>query len=201
MGKFGADHSFIIVGPRRTGSILVAKALSKVLGKSVVKFNFSWLDTIDISKSSIIHGHSPNLPNTLDRGQYVLIISRRRDTFSALISNFVAQYLNEFEFYTRSEIELKNNPIKKIHVDLGQFDQLFCETREFYKSIDTMGYAHVVDVTLEDVLQYPYYLFERIGFTQKIATPIETIKSPYRGRDIVSNYDELEAYWLKRTSF
>ena len=77
----------------------------------------------------------------------------------------------------------------------------FRDRRDFYRAIDPNGYAHVVDVYLEDMLQYPYYLFERIGFTQKIATPIETVKSPYCGRDVISNYDELEAYWLKRTSF
>jgi hypothetical protein len=201
MGKFGADHNFIVVGPRRTGSILIAQALGKILSKPVIKFNFDWQNIIDVNKTSILHSHRPNLPLIFDRRQYVLIVSRRRDTFLGAISEVVSRHTGEFETYTKNEIDLINSPPFKHHVDVGDFDKVFCDRNDFYKQIDTSEYAHVVDVYLEDVLQYPYYLFERIGFTQKIATPIETVKSPYRGRDIISNYDELEAYWLKKTSF
>jgi len=193
MGKFGADHNFVVVGPRRTGSVMIARALEKITSKPRV--NDFKSDT-----PSIMHIHLPNPIASIDRKLCVLVISRRRDTFLGAISEIIAARTGEFETYTRNEIDLINNPFKH-HIDVGDFDKVFCDRNDFYKAIDPSGYAHVVDVYLEDMLQYPYYLFERIGFTQKIATPIETVKSPYRGRDIIGNYDELEAYWLKKTSF
>jgi hypothetical protein len=147
-----------------------------------------------------MHTHQSNPPSIINRAGSVLIVSRRRDTFLGAISEIIAERTGEFETYTRNETDLINNPIKH-HIDVGYFDKVFRDRREFYRAIDPNGYAHVVDVYLEDLLQYPYYLFERIGFTQKIVTPMTTVKSPYRGRDIISNYDELEEYWLKRTSF
>ena len=193
MGKFGADHNFVVVGPRRTGSVMIARALEKITGKPRVQ-NFT------PDEPGIMHIHQPNPSTIIDRALHVLIISRRRDVFLGAISEIVAKRTGEFETYTKNEIDLINNPIR-LHVDIDYFDKILNGRRDFYSEIDPIGYAHVVDVYLEDMLQYPYYLFERIGFTQKIATPIETVKSPYRGRDIISNYDELEAYWLKKTSF
>ena len=174
-------HKFIIFSPGRTGSILVARALSDILKKEIKYID----DTKVIDDNDwIVHNHTPNL-TVSNKSQWVIIVSRRRDNFEGTISQITAEITNEYNNYSNSKFPQQYIPVET-------FAKLVYQRNNFYKELDLNGYAKVVDIYLEDVLQYPYYLFEQLG--QKIKMPVWTKKCPY-GKEIIANFDELEKYY------
>jgi hypothetical protein len=178
------DHRFIINSPGRTGSILIASALSDVLKKEIKYID----DTKVIDDNDwIVHNHNPNLviPNKSD---WVLIVSHRRDKFKGVISYINAEITNEYSKYSNRKFLQKYIPVET-------FARILRERYIFYNETDRIGYAKVVDIYLEDMLKYPYHLFEKLG--QNIKMPILTEKCPYE-KELISNFDELEEYYQNR---
>jgi hypothetical protein len=173
------DKKFIVVSPGRTGSIMIARAISEQIKKPVT-YNEVSVD------SRIVHSHRANII-VENKNDWVLVISHRRDTFKGALSQLIANRTNEFNGYSKQLFHPKP-------IDLYEFDQHLKYRKLFYKSIDRSGYAKVVDLCLEDLLQYPYYLFENLG-VPNIKMVIKTEVCPY-GKEIVSNYAELMDHWL-----
>jgi hypothetical protein len=175
------NHKFIIVGPGRTGSILIARALSDILKKEI-----KYMDDTKVINADdcIVHNHDPRL-TVSDKSQWIMIVSRRRDKFKGVVSHINAEITNEYNGYS-------NSKFPKTHIPIETFIKIFLQRDNFYDELDRNGYAKVVDIYLEDVLQYPYYLFDQLG--QKIKMPIWTEKCPY-GKEMISNIIELETYY------
>ena len=173
-------NKFLILGPGRTGSQLIANALQEEFQTPAY---FWYTDGVD---NKIIHSHDQ--PDIKDKSDWILIISRRYDQFKGAISQLVADTTKEWSTYSNKQI----NPV---YISTAHFKSILETRQEYYNKIDMTGYASVVDIYFEDVLQYPYYLFEKLGIPN-VKTQIKTEKSPY-GREIISNYSELEKYWLE----
>lgn len=175
------QHKFIICSPGRTGSIMIARALSTVLHKEVKYID----ETKSIDTSDwIVHNHNTRLtvPN---KQEWILIISRRRDNFKGVVSHLIAEITNEYNTYS-------NQKFPQTYVPIDSFKKICQQRNNFYKELDFNNYYAVLDIYLEDVLQYPYYLFEQLG--QKIKMPIKTSKCPY-GSELISNFKELEEFY------
>lgn len=173
-------HKFLILSPGRTGSQLIANALQDQFHISA----YFWYTVSDNDR--IIHCHDqPNIP---DKFNWTLIIIRRHNEFNGAISQVIADTTKEWSRYTNKQID-------SVDVSIGHFKSILDVRRDYYNKIDIDGYSSVVDIYFEDVLQYPYYLFEQLGIPNVI-TQIKTEKSPY-GKEIISNYKELEKYWLE----
>lgn len=183
--KFISSHNFVIISPRRTGSILIANALEIVTGKHRIRNDI-------VNGIGIIHSHEPNPKSTVDRSKYILIISRRRDTFASAISEVIARHTHECENYT-------DKKILPFTVAVEEFKYILDVRRDFYRAINTTGYAKIFTVCFEDMLNYTNYLFERLDFENVTPMPVITKECPYHGIDIIENYSELEKYWIERT--
>ena len=179
-------HKFIVIGPGRTGSILVARALSDILGKEIKYINANNVNVGIDDKDWIVHCHDCNLviPN---KSEWVQIVSRRRDIFKGAISHINTEITNEHNRYS-------NRKFPQNYISIETFATILQQRNIFYDNLDYNGYAKVVDIYLEDVLQYPYHLFEKLGANIKM--PIWTEKCPY-DKELISNIDDLEKYYLE----
>jgi hypothetical protein len=176
------ENKFVIFSPGRTGSILIARALSDILGKEIKYIDESKIINDD---DWIVHTHNTKLivPN---KSQWTMIVSRRKDKVKGAISQITAEITNEYNTYS-------NQIFPQQYVTIESFTKLIQQRDNFYNNLDCSNYANVVDIYLEDMLQYPYYLFEEIGY-KKIKMPIWTEQCPYSNK-LVLNIKELEDYY------
>ena len=174
---------YLVTGAGRTGSIMIARAIAAHLGKQV-QYIYSANDFPDV-----VHTH--NIDNLIvDKPEnWTLVISRRKNVFLAVISQCVALITGEYNNYS-------NKTIDPVTVDIKEFKRLIKNQMRFYDKINKDGYAAVVDIDFEDVIGNRYLLLERLGWPNT-PIPILTTKCPYRGQDIISNYSELEQYYLE----
>jgi hypothetical protein len=118
----------------------------------------------------IIHSHYPNL-EIIDKSNWIALISRRREDFNCVISNNLIPF----------------------HVSRERFISEYRRILHFYNDIDTTGFAKVIDVWSEDMLQYPKYLYNLFDIDNSIDYNI-TNKSPYNETSII-NINELKLIW------
>jgi hypothetical protein len=180
------DFNYVVLGAHRTGSTLVAKAMAEITNKLFIEVKPDGVVT-----QGILHTHTVNPKVLHKRANWILLICHRRDILAGIFSEIVARRSGEYQTYS-------NRPLKPKDTSLAEFINAFTYRHKFYADINRLGWYKVVDIYFEDVLQYPYYLCESIGIEEKIATPILTDVCPYRAKDIISNYDELETWWKEK---
>lgn len=178
---------FLVLSPSRTGSLLIVLELERVFKKPVFYYNAN--NNLIPSTAGIIHSHLPRQTKVENKEEFMLIISRRRNEFQGIISQLIANNLtHEYSIYS-------DKPVNPICITLDMFDRYAKQRKGFYQQIDTFGYAKVVDIYLEDMLEYSFYLFDELGLTKQ-QQRYGTKKSPYI-KELISNYDDLEQYWIK----
>ena len=174
---------YLVTGAGRTGSIMIARAIAAHLGKQV-QYDYSANDFPDV-----VHTHDHDNIIGDGRENWTLVISHRRSTFLAVISQCVTLITGEHNNYS-------NKKISPTPIALNLFRNLIKGQMEFYDKINKDGYAAVVDIVFCDVIANPYLLFDHLGYPNTLM-PVLTSKCPYRGEDVISNYSELEAYYLE----
>ena len=178
--------NYIIYSPGRTGSQLITNELANFLTSEYTVYYDIFLD---IAPTAIIHTHNSKaeIPN---KSNFICIISRRRDELAGILSEHIAAHTNEYGIYYKfnrgEKIELFILSKEKIKASLDA-------RREFYSQIVTTGYTKIVDIYLEDMLQYPYHLFEALNIPNRLIG-YDCIKCPY-GPELISNIDEINEYY------
>lgn len=169
------EYNYVVIGPGRTGSQLIMFALVDLVGHD-----------------KVIHTHNPNdlrLPLVNDRDRWILVRSIRKSEFNGAISQLISTRTNEFNNYSNSHFIPE-------FVDLTTFDTMIETRRKVYKEIDTRNYTHVIDIYLEDMLQYPYYLLEQFGQVDQEFIK-KTDQSTRYGKELISNYNEINQHWTQ----
>ena len=178
--------NYIIYGPGRTGSQLITNELANFFTSEYTVY----YDVLpDINPKAIIHTHNPN-SKILNKEDFVCILSRRRDELAGILSEHIAMHTGEYGIYYKFDRGEKIDPfiLAKEKILGGVHAR-----RDFYSQIDTLGYAKVVDIYLEDMLQYPYYLFESLGIPN-VNIEYHCTKCPY-GTELIINIDEIREYY------
>ena len=191
-------RKIIVFSPGRTGSMLIVQSLLAYFNMEGV-FGQNIHITADYVSSQqsaggpirtvstdnvIIHSHYPNL-EIIDKSNWIALISRRREDFNCVISNIIAAHSREYYTYS--------NNLIPFHVSRERFISEYRRILHFYNDIDTTGFAKVIDVWSEDMLQYPKYLYNLFDIDNSIDYNI-TNKSPYNETSII-NINELKLIW------
>jgi hypothetical protein len=145
-----------------------------------------------VGHDQVIHTHNPidlRLPAVNDRDRWILVRSLRKSEFDGAVSQLISTRTNEFNNYS-------NKKFIPEFVDLKIFDAMIEARRKVYREIDTRNYAHVIDIYLEDLLQYPYYLLEQFGH-RDIGFIKKTDQSQRHGKELISNYNEINQHWTQ----
>lgn len=170
------EYNYVVIGPGRTGSLLIMHALGAL-----------------VEHDRVIHTHNPinlRLPLVNDRDRWILVRSYRKSEFDGAISQIISSRTNEYSHYS-------NKHFVPEYVDLNNFDAIIIGRRNVYKEIDVRNYAYAIDIYLEDMLQYPYYLFEQFGQIDQEFIK-KTDQSPRHGKELISNYDEISQHWTEK---
>ncbi|CAB4128185.1 hypothetical protein UFOVP112_11 [uncultured Caudovirales phage] len=162
---------FIIFTPGRTGSTLIIGNLSRY-------FRYA----VDIRQEH----HSNYKPASDD---FTCILSRRRNTFDAIISQLVVEHTKETSIYSGT----KNTPM---YGSEETFKNLYFMYNSYYKQIDLSGYRNVIEMYYEDLIEDPYYLFSRFNISERTRYDF-CEKSPYNKEELIINFDELKELYKK----
>ena len=169
------EYNYVVIGPGRTGSQLIMFALIDLVGHD-----------------QVIHTHNPidlRLPAVNDRDRWILVRSFRKSEFDGTVSQIIGTRTKEFCNYS-------NKKFIPEFVDLKIFDAMIEARRKVYREIDTRNYAYVIDIYLEDMLQYPYYLLEQFGQIDQEFIK-KTDQSTRHGKELISNYNEINQHWTQ----
>ena len=174
--------NYIVYGPGRTGSLMIAGDLSRALPGHKVYYSPGVQRVIDeVTGAAIIHTHNAN-QTVIDRSNYTAIISRRKDEFATAVSAMTAEYTKQFGPYTSSDF-------KPFVANVDQFNTTIHYIRDFYHRLDLKGYPQVFDIWYEDMIEDTFYLRRACGLGH---TPMEYYhhRSPF-GMRLILNLEEL----------
>lgn len=158
----------VVFTPGRTGSTLIATNLRR-------QFN----------TTNVIHTHNP-LYRPLHKDFYAVVSTR--DNFDAIMSAFVVSKINESQY--------TNKEITPFCVSTTIFDGTYNYYKSFYKLLNKELYKEVIEISYEDLISDPMYLFSKFGVDAPI---VESMKRfPYRYQNLIINTDELRDYYKKR---
>ena len=166
---------YLVVGPGRTGSTFLIKYLTKLANV---------LSSNDQEKIEVWQTHDPKLQ--LDHNN-VIIMSRRKDLWAAIISSILANHYGEWVNYT-------NQPGTFV-ADLDDFENRYVwqcrwhEAFEYYTS-----YNHRINIYFEDFVSNPLHINEKLNLPL-ISIPAQTQPSPYK-EDRIENLEELKSRFL-----
>ena len=148
----------------------------------------------DLIKSAgypTLHTHNPFL-ETDDDSITALIITGRRDLFSAIMSNCIAWHTNQYTDY-------ENTNIDAFVVTRSQLKLHYRKLRWYKASHDaTRQYGLVRTIYYEDFVNTPDYIFETLNITQQpdLANKnFVTTPAPYNYKNIVSNHAECREWF------
>lgn len=170
-------YKAVILTPGRTGSHLILKNLTQY-------FREDWEYEKVKGGRGIVHTHNPDFVPPVN--DFIGILSRRRDQFSAILSSILARKTGEHGYYTGKTVE-------PFSIGRGNFLNEYHFHKTFFSRVHCHRYSKIVDVYYEDMLADRYYLFGQLGIRASCIYPGE--KSPYRYDDLVTNVNELRDYY------
>jgi hypothetical protein len=164
--------SAVVFTAGRTGSHLIRNNLSKY-------FN----------SDQVIQTHNPLLE--LPTANAIPVISRRRNTFDAIISMIVASRIDKFH-WTRHDATINIDPF---NVNVVDFEHSFVFQTAFYRAISARNFTNSVEIFYEDILDDPTHLFSKFGINHPIENLL--IKSPYDSDSLITNIDQLQEVYTQ----
>jgi hypothetical protein len=182
----GDKMNYVVFGPGRTGSQLIASALGAELKTHTIYYTPYSLpphDAIYRLHSFVLHTH--NLDAGLDlptKNSCTAIISNRINEYAGAISHFTSLYTKNYSSYS-------SKTTAPGVVDPEVFKQVVLERRQHYNLINLEGYAKIVNINYEDMVTNPYYLFQQLDIPNTKMKYL-TQKSPY-GSTLIQNAVQL----------
>jgi len=159
----------------RTGSSLICRNLSQYF-KIPMSYEQYQLHT------DIVHCHNPLW--TPSDNNSICVLSKRRDTFSLIMSTLVGKQSNEFVDYSGKHIPM-------FAVSESEFTGCFWFVRCFYHAINTNNFSKIIEIYYEDLMSDPKHLFSQFDINMCTDYYLSE-KAPYRYQQLVSNWSELQ---------
>jgi hypothetical protein len=191
---------YIVLGPGRTGSILICEILGSLCNALRASTDDMECTTSILARKNsvniVLHSHSKLIIDKviieklkLDPKEITLILSKRRDLFLQIMSNFVAEITGETHSYT------KKSPTP-IFVDPMDFVSRYASEKKWYDSIDqSLCYRKIVEIYYEDFTKPkldPSVIANALGIENTSNEYLEpNLPSPYSFKDWIVNWENL----------
>lgn len=190
---------YLVLGPGRTGSVMLSNMIEQGLGlnyNDVPNFTTAlecqaWL-TANISpdRDYVLHTHTKFICDVIDPSQTVLILSKRHDLFSSVMSEQVALLTRQWNNY--SKIKPVPSTVSKM-----LFSRRYSRLVDWYQSINTnKNWVKVVEFYYEDLVEHGHDIVKsKLGVEHYNQTAsIVGKQSPHKYQDWISNWEELKEF-------
>jgi hypothetical protein len=162
----------------RTGSQLVCRNLSKY-------YNCKQFAPGHNMTSGVLHSHyalwEPPDP------EWICVLSKRKNDFEGMCSNYIASQTREYVKYTNLEVV-------PFEIEYESFVTNFEHRRLFYQAVDQAKFSKTITVWYEELITDPGYLFGQLGISQETDLTV-LAKSTYDYKKIIKNWEQaLEWY-------
>ena len=181
---------YIVLGPARTGSILLTTIISNFYKNDceVIFYETTRLPVIDLSKNYIIHTHSKDILDqiAIDPKYITLVISKRKDIFSSVMSAIIASRTKEYYSYT-------DNTVEPFSITCSEFFKIFIDRYlKWYNDINfSLNYHKIATIYYEDFINNYSNVGTILNLPYIESYNISSTKSPYNYKDVILNWPEL----------
>jgi len=191
---------YLVLGPGRTGSIMLAKMIQSALSIEFIGIpNFTsdkeasqWVgETIDYSKDYVMHAHSKFIASAVDPTKTILIQSKRHNLLNVILSEQIAIQTRQWNSYTQMVP-------KPFTVSKSQFHRRLQRLTSWYDDIDTTRPWHsAVELYYEDLVKHGHAIVaETLGMTSyNITAPITGKQSLHTYQNWIINLEELTDFY------
>lgn len=197
------NNIYVIYSPGRTGSHIILEILTGPMGTKggLADACALWLPANGEKyqqgikdQNAVIHLHDLGEIKDLDKSNVTLILSLRRDLFAQQMSLCVARIVNEW-----SGKDYSNKIVEPVVFDKVEFINQVNTQHQQASRLNLSGYKKVVTIYYEDLVDQGaefvanklelYYNQLHVGHIYQ--------PSPYRYKDIILNWEELQQEYLK----
>ena len=175
---------YVILGQPRSGTHLVMSYLQSVYNFPTVHYSPDY--KFDYADNTIVHTHDPmfTVDNIVDLSNVTLIVVKRQDLFSQLMSSAIAERSGQWVKYGLGNIKPFNYPIIDFRQDL-------LDAFAWYRDLELgKNYHEIIFVQYEHFIEYGVsYLSKKLG--NSFLTIDLAPKSPFNFKDLIINWEEL----------
>jgi hypothetical protein len=173
---------YVVFTAGRTGSQLVCKNLA-IYNRCK---NYHATQKRIIS-SGVVHSHYAlwEPPDS----EWICILSKRKNDFEAMCSNYIGIQTKEYRDYT-------NLSVVPFDIEYENFVSYFEHRRLFYQAVDQTKFSKTITVWYEELVSDPGYLFSQLDVDQKTDFTVLS-KSPYDYKKIIKNWEQALEWYNK----
>ena len=197
------NNIYVIYSPGRTGSHMILEMLTGPVGTKggLADAYAMWLPTNREKyqqgikdQNTVIQLHDLREISDLDKSTVTLILSLRRDLFAQLMSWVVARIVDEW-----SGKDYSNKIVEPLIFNKAEFSYLVNAQRQQARGLNLSGYKKVVTIYYEDLIdQGAEFVANKLDLNyNKLQVGHVYQPSPYRYKDIILNWEELQQEYLK----
>ncbi len=196
------NNIYVIYSPGRTGSHIILEMLTGPIGTKggLADAYAIWLPANKEKyqqgikdQNTVIHLHNLIEIRDLDKSTVTLILSLRRDIFAQLMSMCVALLVDEW-----SGKDYSNKIVEPLVFDKAEFIELV-NNLMWASNLILSGYKKVVTIYYEDLIDKgAKFVADKLDLRyNKLQVGHVHQPSPYRYKDIILNWEELQQEYLK----
>jgi hypothetical protein len=197
------NNIHVIYSPGRTGSHIILEMLTGPIGTKggLADAYAIWLPANREKyqqgikdQNTVIHLHDLREIRDLDKSTVTLILSLRRDLFAQAMSMCVARIVDEW-----SGKDYSNKIVEPLFFDTAEFIDLVNTQQQQARRLNLSGYKKVVTIYYEDLLDQGAEFVANKLELQYDQSQVGRVyqPSPYRYKDIILNWEELQQEYLK----
>ena len=197
------NNIYVIYSPGRTGSHIILEMLTGPIGTKggLADAYAIWLPANKEKyqqgikdQNTVIHLHNLIEIRDLDKSTVTLILSLRRDIFAQLMSMCVALLVDEW-----SGKDYSNKIVEPLVFDKAEFIDLVNTQCRQSRELNLSGYKKVVTIYYEDLIdQGAEFVADKLDLNYNNLQVGHVYQpSPYRYKDIILNWEELQQEYLK----
>jgi len=197
------NNIYVIYSPGRTGSHIILEMLTGSIGTKggLADAYAIWLPAnrekyqqCIKDQNIVIHLHNFSEIRDLDKSNVTLILSLRRDLFAQVMSMCVARIVDEW-----SGKDYSNKIIEPLVFDKAEFIDIVNAQRQQARRLNLSGYKKVVTIYYENLLDKgAEFVADKLDLNyNKLQVGHVYQPSPYRYKDIILNWKELQQEYLK----
>jgi hypothetical protein len=197
------NNIYVIYSPGRTGSHIILEMLTgPVDNKGGLADAYAiWLPANRDKyqqgikdQNTVIHLHDLNEIRDLDKSTVTLILSLRQDLFAQLMSQCVAYIVDEW-----SGKDYSNKIVEPMVFNKTEFSNIVTKQCRRARELNLSGYKKVVTIYYKDLIdQGAEFVADKLDLNyNKLQVGHVYQPSPYRYKDIILNWEELQQEYLK----
>ena len=175
---------YLVAGPGRTGSVLVAILLSKATGFRMVTDITPRKAEIDATV--IYHSHIATIQLPED---VVVVCPVRTNLFDTVLSAVIAEHNDEWSSYS--------GYMEPIKVDFESIERKYIWSKRWQEAFSYYTrYKNKIYLDFDQFTQDPSVVYTATGLTAPDNISLPTTKSPY-GKHNILNFDEMKYFFNK----